>query len=450
MASCDPATMENGNKSCNKELANRIGLTNMASASSSLRKRSDIALLSKVKHPVLKQILANLQEVVLGTKLAIFFLSIPIAIAAKHFKFGRPCVFVLSLLGLTPLAERLSFLTEQIAFYTGATVGGLINATCGNATELIIALIALYQGKIEVVKCSLLGSILSNLLLVLGTSLLSGGLANLNEEQKYDRKQADVNSSLMLLALLCQMLPLMFKFADTKRSTGTTGAQILHLSRASSIIMLLCYVVYLFFQLKTHRHLFEAQQDDGESNEVSKDEQPMVIGFPSAVAWLVGMTVIIALLSDYIVDTIEAVSESWGLSVSFISIILLPIVGNACEHTSAVLFSLKNKLDITLGVALGSSTQIAMFVLPVNVVVGWIIGTNMDLSYNILETGSLFFAVLLTTFVLQDGTSHYLKGLVLVLCYFVIGSFFFLSSTPLHQTNAVIGVETSAKGVIEA
>lgn len=442
--------MENGNRSCNKELGNRIGLTNMASASSSLRKRSDIALLSKVKHPVLKQILANLQEVVLGTKLAIFFLSIPIAIAAKYFKFGRPCVFVLSLLGLTPLAERLSFLTEQIASYTGATVGGLINATCGNATELIIALIALYQGKIEVVKCSLLGSILSNLLLVLGTSLLSGGLANLNKEQKYDRKQADVNSSLMLLALLCQMLPLMFKFADTKRSTGTTGAQVLLLSRASSIIMLLCYVVYLFFQLKSHRHLFEAQQDDGESDEVSKDEQPVVIGFPSAVAWLVGMTVIIALLSDYIVDTIEAVSESWGLSVSFISIILLPIVGNACEHTSAVIFAFKNKLDITLGVALGSSTQIAMFVLPLNVVVGWIIGTDMDLSYNILETGSLFFAVLLTTFVLQDGTSHYLKGLVLVLCYFVIGSFFFLSSDPLHQTNAVIGVETSAKGVIEA
>ncbi|TYI67290.1 hypothetical protein E1A91_D08G006800v1 [Gossypium mustelinum] len=307
-------------------------------SSSFMRKKSDPILVSTIRFRILRELLANLQEVILGTKLAVLFPAIPLAIAADFYKFGRPWIFALSLLGLTPLAERVSFLTEQIAYFTGPTVGGLLNATCGNATELIIALFALYRNKIHVLKYSLMGSILSNLLLVLGTSLLCGGLANLKREQRYDRKQADVNSGLLLLGLLCHMLPLMFKYA-VKPETGVSIAEYtLELSRASSVVMLVAYIGYIVFQLKTHRQIFDSQEEVED-----EDEEKAVIGFWSGFSWLVGMTLIIALLSEYVVGTIEAASETWGISISFISIILIPIVGNAAEHAGAIIFAFKNK-----------------------------------------------------------------------------------------------------------
>lgn len=423
--------LENGNiKLLNKEMKHGRTAHNMSS--SSLRKKSDLTLVSKVPVGFLRNFLANLQEVLLGTKLAVLFIAIPFAIVAYYCNFGKPWVFALSLLGLTPLAERISFLTEQLAFYTGPTVGGLLNATCGNATELIIAIFALVQHKVDVVKYSLLGSILSNLLLVLGTSLLCGGIANISKEQKFDRKQADVNALMLLLGLLCQLLPLMFKYAGTSPEMIEAGT--LQLSRASCIIMIVAYVAYIVFQLWTHRQLFEAQEE--EDGDTIADDDEAVIGFWSGIIWLVLMTCVVALLSEFVVQTIEDASESWGLSVSFISVILLPIVGNAAEHAGAIIFAFKNKLDISLGVALGSATQIAMFVVPLCVIVSWIIGTNMDLNFGILETSSLALSILVTAFTLQDGTSHYLKGLILLLCYVIVGACFFVFRVPSNSNGS--------------
>ncbi|CAA7389901.1 unnamed protein product [Spirodela intermedia] len=442
-SSYDPRGLENGiaPKGPNKEITrhHHHGRTAHNMSSSSLRKKSDLSLVSKVRWSFLRDFLGNLQEVFLGTKLFILFPTVPLAVAANYYNFGSAWLFALSLLGLTPLAERVSFLTEQIAYYTGPTVGGLLNATCGNATELIIALFALSKGKIEVVKCSLVGSILSNLLLVLGSSLFLGGIANLSaKEQRYDRKQADVSTSLLLLGVLCHMLPLMFKYGTSGgERTVEAGVPTLQLSRACSIVMLLAYVAYIFFQLKTHRQFFEAQEDEDENGVEAVSEEQPAICFGSALAWLVGMTAVIALLSEYVVGTIEAAAESWSISVSFISIILLPIVGNAAEHAGAIIFAFKNKLDITLGVSLGSATQISMFVVPLSVTVAWIMGTPMDLDFQILETGSLLLAVLVTTFSLQDGTSHYLKGLVLLLCYVVISACFFVLKTPMTEGNGI-------------
>lgn len=349
----------------------------------SLRNKSDPSLAAHHGSILFRQLLVNLREVILGTKICLLFLAIPLAIMAEYFGFGRPWIFALSLLGLAPLAERVSFLTEQIAFYTGPTVGGLLNATCGNVTELIIAILALYQGKIIVLKYSLLGSVLSNLLLVLGSSLFCGGLANLSKEQIFDRNQADVNVLLLSLGVLCHALPLAFQYS---REAGISSAgSVLLLSRVSSIVLLVAYITYLFFQLKTHRQLFGSQQEVDESDE----EEKAVIGFWSAFAWLVGMTAVIALLSEYVVGTIEAASTSWGISVSFLCIILLPIVGNAAEHAGAIIFAYKNKLDISLGVALGSATQISIFVVPLCVIVGWIKHVEMDLCLSVLETFSL-------------------------------------------------------------
>lgn len=423
--------MENGSlKRLTKEHRHGHGRTAHNMSSSSLRKKSDLTLVSKVQFGCLRKFLINLQEVILGTKLSILFPAIPLAIVAQSFGFGRPWIFALSLLGLTPLAERVSFLTEQIAYFTGPTVGGLLNATCGNATELIIAILALTQRKIDVVKYSLLGSVLSNLLLVLGTSLFCGGIANLRREQNYDRRQADVNSLMLMLSLLCHLLPLLFGYAAAS-SASTAAASTLHLSRASSIVMLSAYIAYLVFQLWTHRQLFEAE----EAEDDDAPEEEAVIGFWSAFAWLAGMTLLIALLSEYVVNTIEEASTTWGLSVSFLSIILLPIVGNAAEHAGAIIFAFKNKLDISLGVALGSATQIALFVIPLCVIVAWTMGVDMDLNFNLMETGSLGLAIIATAFTLQDGTSHYIKGLVLLLCYIIIAACFFVSKTQEDNDN---------------
>ncbi|KAH1068735.1 hypothetical protein GLYMA_03G058500v4 [Glycine max] len=435
--------MENGGggnivKGLSKEM--RHGRTAHNMSSSSLHKKSDLTLVSKVHSIPLRNVLVNLQEVVLGTKLSILFPAIPLAVVAQCYGFGRPWIFALSLLGLTPLAERVSFLTEQLAYYTGPTVGGLLNATCGNATELIIAIFALSNNKIHVVKYSLLGSIISNLLLVLGTSLFCGGIANIRKEQKYDRRQADINLLMLFVALLCHLLPVLFHYVGA--SAADTAESSLQLSRAASIVMVIAYCVYLVFQLWTHRQLFEAQDEVDE--EGGNESEEAVIGFWSAFAWLVGMTVIIALLSEYVVQTIEDASDSWGLSVSFLSIILLPIVGNAAEHAGAIIFAFKNKLDISLGVSLGSATQISMFVVPLCVIVAWIMGIKMDLNFNILETGSFAVAITITAFTLQDGTSHYMKGLVLLLCYIVIGACFFVQRTPSNVANITLKSATEA------
>ncbi|GFY93164.1 cation exchanger 3 [Actinidia rufa] len=244
------------------------------------------------------------------------------------------------------------------------------------------------------------------------------------------------------------MLPLMFRYAGG--SEALTAKPTLELSRVSSIVMLGVYFAYLVFQLWTHRKLFEAHEEEDDDDDLVVEEAP-VIGFWSGFAWLVGMTLVIALLSEYVVGTIEDASSSWGLSVSFISIIVLPIVGNAAEHAGAIIFAFKNKLDISLGVALGSATQISLFAVPSCVITSWIIGEKMDLDFNLLETGSFALSIIVTAFTLQDGTSHYMKGLVLLLCYIVIGACFFVYQTPLNQGNAInLGVKASTEGSFRA
>lgn len=385
-----------------------------------------------VRFRILKDFLANIRKVIFETKLFVLFPAIPMAFVAHYYRFGRPWIFALSLLGLTPLAERLSFLTEQIAFFTGPTVGGLVNATCGNATELIIAMFALHKRKIHVLKYSLLGSIISNLLLVLGSSLLCGGIANINKEQKFDHKLADANTLLLLLGLLCQFTPVLFNIKGVE-APELNGSWVLQLSRTSSIVMLFAYVAYLFFQLKTHSQLFGSEGEDVDNEDL--DKETASIGFWSSFTWLVLMTITISVLSEYVVGTIEDASETWGISVNFISIILLPIVGNAAEHAGSVIFAFKNKLDISLGVAMGSATQILMFVVPLCVIVAWLMGIRMSLDFGLVETACLAFSIFLTAFALQDGSSHYLKGVVLTLAYVVIGACFFVQHVPFDDSD---------------
>jgi Ca2+:H+ antiporter len=212
-------------------------------------------------------------------------------------------------------------------------------------------------------------------------------------------------------------------------STGDSinSSSVMQLSRSCAIVMLIAYFGSLMFQLKTHRQIFELEEDSSDSSSSEDDAtDKSVIGFASAMVWLIGMAVVTAMLSSYVVTTIEEASESMGIPVRFISIILLPIVGNAAEHAGAIIFAFKNKIDISLGITLGSATQISMLVVPVILIVSWVNAIPMDLDFNLLETGSLAMAVITTAFTLQDDKWHYLKGLNLVFSYIVIAVCFFV------------------------
>ncbi|KAJ6980574.1 vacuolar cation/proton exchanger 2-like isoform X2 [Populus alba x Populus x berolinensis] len=334
-------------------------------------------------------------------------------------------VFFLSLLGIIPLAERLGYATEQLAMYTGPTVGGLLNATFGNATELIIAIYALRNGMIRVVQLSLLGSILSNMLLVLGCAFFCGGLAS-----------AIVNSGLLLMAVMGLLFPAVLHFTHTEVHYGKSE---LALSRFSSCIMLGVYAAYLFFQLKSRKDPYvPLSEDDSQNreNEGDNDETPE-IGKWESVIWLLIMTAWISVLSEYLVDAIEGTSHAWNIPIAFIGVILLPIVGNAAEHAGAIMFAMKDKLDISLGVAIGSSTQISMFGIPFCVVVGWIMGKPMDLNFQLFETATLFITVIVVAFFLQEGSSNYFKGLMLILCYVIVAASFFVHEDPPPEEKSL-------------
>lgn len=366
----------------------------------------------------------SIQVVVFSNKLNLLMPFGPIAILVQKLTGHLGWVFGLSLLGIMPLAERLGYATEQLAFYTGDTVGGLLNATFGNATELIISIYALKSGMTRVVQLSLLGSILSNMLLVLGCAFLSGGIVFNKKEQVFNKATASVNSGLLLMAVMGILFPAVLHYTHTEVHVGKSE---LLLSRFSSCIMLVAYAAYLFFQLRSQRNVFvSVNEEEGQNENNSNDDEVPDISKWESIIWLSIMTAWISILSEYLVGAIEGASTAWGIPVTFISVILLPLVGNAAEHASAIMFAMKDKLDISLGVAIGSSTQISMFVIPFCVVIGWIIGHPMDLNFQLFETAALFVTVIVVAFMLQEGTANYFKGLMLILCYLIVAASFYV------------------------
>ncbi|XP_015894167.1 vacuolar cation/proton exchanger 2 [Ziziphus jujuba] len=376
--------------------------------------------------------LGSIYIILIRAKINILLPFGPLAILLHYVTGKHGLVFFFSLLGITPLAERLGFATEQLAFYTGSTVGGLLNATFGNATEMIISIYALKHGMIRVVQQSLLGSILSNMLLVLGCAFFTGGIIHHKKVQVFNKAAAIVNSGLLLMAVMGIMFPAVLHFTHSELHFGKSE---LSLSRFSSCIMLVAYASYLFFQLRSQQNLYGPLDGEGDNNEDSDEEEAPELTHWEAICWLAILTVWVSILSGYLVDAIQGASESLNMPVAFISVILLPIVGNAAEHASAIMFAMKDKLDITLGVAIGSSTQISMFVIPFCVVVGWIMGQPMDLNFKLFETATLFITVLVVAFMLQEGTSNYFKGLMLILCYLIVAASFFVHVDPSNDDD---------------
>ncbi|TYK01087.1 vacuolar cation/proton exchanger 3-like isoform X1 [Cucumis melo var. makuwa] len=344
------------------------------------------------------RVFGSIKIVVFSAKINLLMPFGPLAIIVSTLSGHHGWVFLLSLLGIIPLAERLGYATEQLACYTGATVGGLLNATFGNATELIISIYALRRGMIRVVQQSLLGSILSNMLLVLGCAFFAGGIVVSKREQVFSKAAATVNSGLLLMAVMGLLFPAVLRSTHTELHSGKSE---LALSRFSSGIMLVAYAAYLVFQLKSDKNLY-LPVDEVDNEGSSDDEEAPEISMWESIVWLSILTIWISVLSEYLVNAIEGASVAMNIPVAFISVILLPIVGNAAEHAGAIMFAMKDKLDISLGVAIGSSTQISMFGIPFCVVIGWIMGCPMDLNFQLFETATLFITVIVVAFMLQE------------------------------------------------
>ncbi|MBD2105611.1 calcium/proton exchanger [Nodosilinea sp. FACHB-13] len=342
-------------------------------------------------------------------------LFIPISIAAERLEWGALTIFVLSALAIVPLAIWLSTATEELAVVTGPTIGGLINAVFGNATELIIALVALKAGLIDIVKASITGSILANLLLVLGLSMFFGGLRY--KEQEFNQNVAGINGSTMALAVTAIVLPAMV----INTSNIVEPSAISRLSLTVAVVMIVVYGLTLLFSLKTHSYLYDVGVSDAEG-EHGEGEKPNVALW---LGVLLAATIGVAVESEIFVGAVEETATMLGLTDLFTGVILLPLVGGAAEYVTAVRMAVKNNMDLSVSIAMGSSLLVALLVAPVLVIIGYFIGQPMDLNFGPFEAIAVVIAVAVVNLISQDGKSNWLEGVLLLSTFAILGASFF-------------------------
>ena len=330
-------------------------------------------------------------------------------------------VFATSALGIIPTAALMGRATEELAARSGPGIGGLLNVTFGNAPELIIALFALGQGLHEVVKASIIGSIIGNILLVLGAAMLAGGIGR--EKQTFSKTSASVQTSMLLLAAAALVMPAIFELVEGKglplpgAELVDYGSTVEHLSLAVAVVLIVTYVAGLFFSLKTHRDIFNPEYGDEGTWGWSTRKSVLAL----AVAG-----VLVGVMSEVLVGSISEASHAVGLSEFFIGVIVVAIVGNAAEHWVAVLVAMKNKMDLAVNIAIGSSAQVALFVAPVLVLASFFIGPHpLALVFNGFELGAILLAVLIANYVTQDGESTWFEGVQLLAVYVVFGIAFY-------------------------
>jgi Ca2+:H+ antiporter len=327
-------------------------------------------------------------------------------------------IFISAALAIVPIAALMGEATENLAVKTGPTIGGLLNATFGNATELIIAFFALRAGKIDVVKASITGSMIANMLLVLGLALFLGGLKH--KKQIFNKDVAGALSSLLVIVMIAFLVPAIFDF--TEKVEGVSAAQTLisdeKFSLAASVVLIGLYICNLIFSLVTHKDLISGSDDEHEG-----DAWPVKRG----VLTLIVCTLVVAWLSEVLVGSLEGFSQQLGLSEVFAGLIIIPIIGNAAEHAASV-FAMKNKLDLAIQIALGATIQIALLVAPLLVLLSFMVGKPMDLViHRPLELVGLFGATVITASVARDGETNWLEGAMLLGVYLLLAlAFFFL------------------------
>jgi Ca2+:H+ antiporter len=346
---------------------------------------------------------------------------IPIAVALDLANASAGLVFGASALGIIPTAALMGRATEELAARSGPGIGGLLNVTFGNAPELLIALFALNEGLQEVVKASIIGSIIGNILLVLGAAMLVGGIGR--QEQRFSRTGVGAQTSMLLLAAAALVMPAIFELVEGKglplpgAEDVNYGSTVENLSLAVAAVLLFTYVAGLFFSLRTHRSLFNPEYGEEDTWGWSVRQSVIVL---AAAGVLVGV------MSEVLVGSIAEASESVGLSEFFIGVIVVAIVGNAAEHWVAVLVARKDKMDLSVNIAIGSSAQVALFVAPVLVMASFLIGPHpLALVFNGFELGAVLIAVLIANYVTQDGRSNWFEGLQLLAVYLIFGIAFY-------------------------
>jgi len=349
--------------------------------------------------------------------LNVLLLAIPAAVGL-HFAGQSPfLIFVFAAIGIIPLAGILGDATEALSERAGPTVGGILNATMGNATELIIAFFALRAGHVEVVKASLTGSIIGNLLLVLGLAIIAGGWNR--EKQTFSRLAAGANSSMLFLAVAALVMPAVFDLA-VYGSLRHQDSRIEQLSLWTSGILIFIYGVSFIFALKTHKALFTPEESAAAAHAGNG-----AMSRKRAIGNMVVATVLIAYLSEMLVGEIDAVTKTLGWTELFVGVIVVAIVGNAAEHSSAILVARRDKMDLAFTIAVGSSTQIALFVAPVLVFLSYAVDRPMSLVFNAFEIAAITLSVLVVEMISSDGESNWFEGAQLLALYVMLGVAFY-------------------------
>ncbi|KAF4625528.1 hypothetical protein G7Y89_g12636 [Cudoniella acicularis] len=347
-----------------------------------------------------------------------FFLGVvPLAIVAAEFEWSPVAIFLLNFLAILPLAELLSWSTEQLAGSVGQTLGGLLNATFGNAVEMIVGITALRQEKFSIVQSSMIGSILSSILLILGSCFFTAGYKE--KEVKFNVDLIGIMSSLMIVSAASLIIPSASYFADlSAKVLQSSDDYILKLSHIAAIILFTFYIVYLIFQLRTHAFIFS-------DPDAEEPEDPELDPWSASLV-LIGATVGVSVCSDYLIDSVDGFVDQLGVSKTFIGMILVPIVGNAGEFVATIHQARKNKMNFAIKLIVESTLQIALFVTPFLVIVGWIIGKPMSLRFDTFQTTVLSMAVIVVNCLIRDGRSNYFEGFLLVSTYFIIAIAFYV------------------------
>jgi Ca2+:H+ antiporter len=347
-----------------------------------------------------------------------FLLFVPLSIVL-HFMHVPPVwLFVVSALAIVPLAGQMSMATEELAKYRGQSIGGLLNATFGNATELIICIVALQKNELEIVKSSLIGSILGNILLVMGLSMFLGGLKH--KVQSCNKDVAQAHATMLALAAISLLVPALFVRSTPGAVETAMDPNVEYLSLTVAGVLIAIYLGGLIFSLFTHEKLFRS--DEG------MEEEPAVWSQGKALMILLISTAVIAFESELLVGSVEPVVHQWGISKIFVGIILVPIIGNAAEHSTAVVMALRNKMDISLNIAISSSTQIALFVAPVCVFISLAFGHPLTFIFSNFELIAVAAAIAIAVLISMDGKSHWLEGAQLLATYIILGlAFFFIA-----------------------
>jgi len=349
--------------------------------------------------------------------LTILLVFVPVSIGLEVLHADPVWIFITSAAAIVPLAGLMGKATEHLAKRLGAGLGGLLNASFGNAAELIIGLMALRAGLYDVVKASITGSIIGNVLLVLGLSVLVGGLKV--ERLTFNRTAAGMGATLLVLSAIGLVVPAIFHLIVGSNQ----AAREQELSLEIAIVLFITYFLSLVFALRTHKHLYA-----GESVHAG-DEALGVVGWGKTKSMLVllGATAMVALMSEFLVGAVEHTAEAFGMTEVFVGVILVAIIGNAAEHSTAVLMAAKNQMDLAMNIAIGSSTQIALFVAPVLVFLSYLLSQPMDLLFTTFEVVSVALAVGIVSLIAMDGESNWMEGVQLLAVYVILAmAFYFL------------------------